>query len=80
MDDLKCSKLKFHDFCEHQGWLLLFDEVNDKGSKTAYLLQNGEGIIARFDTNGEFVCLTDVTNYNISLEDAETESAQEDDE
>ncbi len=70
MDDLKVTKLKFHDFCEHQGWLLLYDKITDKGSMVGYLLQNGIGIIGRFDLSGEFVLMVDATNAEINVEES----------
>jgi len=68
VDDLKCSKLSFHNFAEHQGWLLLYDKMTEEGSEVGYLLQDGESLICGFDTDGNFFRMTDVTNASITVE------------
>ena len=79
MDTLKCPKLKFHDFAEHQGWLLLYDKMTEEGSKVSYLLQSGTGIVAWFNENGEISHMTDGTNAGISVEEKQDESNLEED-
>ena len=68
MNTLLCSKNSFHVFAEHQGWLLLFDKVNDDKSEVGYLLQNGSSVLAAF-IDGEFDNMNDITLANISVND-----------
>ena len=71
MDTLKCTKLQFHTFGEKQGWLLLFDKVNDSGSEIGYLLPSGSTIYAHFDIDGYFEHLNDNCNATIEVENNE---------
>ncbi len=67
-EPIKCSKYKFHDFCERQGWLLLYDTITEEKSSICYLLQDGNAIVADFDTIGEFKALTDITNCRVAVD------------
>lgn len=75
MDTLLCSKLSFHTFCEHQGWLLLFDKMTNDKSEVGYLLQNGSAIFAVF-INGSFDHMNDNSNSTLSVN---TKEEDEDD-
>ena len=66
MDTLRCAKHSFHTFCEHQGWLLLFDKVSEDKSEVGYMLQSGGVIFAVF-IDGNFDHMNDTTNAYISV-------------
>ena len=72
MDTLLCNKNSFHNFAEHQGWLLLFDKMTDSKSEVGYLLQSGSSIFAVF-IDGLFDHMNDNTAATISV------NTQEDD-
>ena len=71
MDTLKCNNYQFHTFGEKQGWLLLFDKVNDNGSEIGYLLPDGSTISANFDIDGYFDHMNDTCNATIGVETKE---------
>jgi hypothetical protein len=71
MNTLLCSKNSFHTFCERQGWLLLFDKVNDEKSEIGYLLPSGAAIFTVFDTEGNFDHMSDTTTSTISVDSEE---------
>lgn len=73
MDTLKCTKHSFHTFCEHQGWLLLFDKINEDKSEVGYLLPTGSVIFTVFDTEGNFNHMNNITNAFISINGEETD-------
>jgi hypothetical protein len=79
MDTLKCTKLQFHTFAEKQGWLLLFDEVSDTGSKIGYMLPSGSTIFVVFDTDGNFDHMNDTTAATIEINPNENRSENDDD-
>lgn len=66
---MKCHKSKFAAFAEKQGWLELYDTLNDKGSEMGYLLQDGASITAYFDESANFRCLTDRMDITMLSED-----------
>jgi len=69
--DMKCTKSKFADYAEKQGWLELYDRVTDKGSEIGYILQDGCSITAYFDHEANFRFLNDAQNVGMSAEDEE---------
>jgi len=70
METLLCSKNSFHNFAEHQGWLLLFDKMTDTKSEVGYLLQNGSCIFAVF-INGLFDGMNDTANATLNVDTKE---------
>jgi hypothetical protein len=72
MNTLLCNKLQFHNFAEHQGWLLLFDKMTDNKSEVGYLLQSGSSIFAVF-IDGLFDHMNDNTNASLSVNSQEDE-------
>ena len=66
MDTLLCNKYSFHNFAEHQGWLLLFDKMTDDKSEVGYLLQSGSSIFAVF-IDGEFDHMNDTTAATLEV-------------
>ena len=71
--DFKCQKNKYIEFAERQGWFLLYDHLIDSKSVISYLLSNGCSVLAYFDSNGEFLKLTDVSNSQTSVKTIDLE-------
>ena len=78
METLKCTKLQFHTFAEKQGWLLLFDEVSDTGSKIGYMLTSGSTIFVVFDTDGNFDNMDDTTGATLEIKHRDNQGADDD--
>jgi hypothetical protein len=77
METLKCTKLQFHTFAEHQGWLLLFDKMTDDKSEVGYLLQTG-GVIFAVYIDGLFDHMNDTTNATIAVNSKEDDEDEDD--
>ena len=73
MEVLKCNKYQFHNFAEHQGWLLLFDKMTDTKSEVGYLLQTGSSIFAVF-IGGLFDHMNDTTAATIAVNSEEDDA------
>lgn len=78
MEDMRCPKFQFHDFAARQGWLLLFDKVENEESLVSYLLPIGLTILIHFDSIGNFRNMTDTSNAVVSFNDSDRLQIAED--